>query len=334
MIFNSTKIYPKKINCGDIVGIIAPSSPINLPEKTIQAGYDFLLKKGLNILESENLRKKENYTAGSIKERVDDIHAFFKNTDVKCIMTFWGGFNSNQLLDYLDYNLIKKNPKILIGYSDVTALTLAITTKTGLITFSGPGLISFTKPKPIDYTWKYFSKLCIEPEEKLFITQSDVFADDLYFLKKNNNNRIIKKNLGLKVLKEGLARGVIVAGNLQTILLLVGTPYFPKINNTILFLEEAEDADICTVDRLLTQCRQMGIFNKVNGVIFGKFMSKTGFNDLNLKKLLKRIFDEINIPVMYDANFGHTDPIFTIPNGGYCYLNTEKREIIFDRAIL
>lgn len=102
-------------------------------------------------------------------------------------MAFWGRFNTNQLLDQLDYELIKKNPKIFIGYSDVTALTTAITTKTGLITFSGPGVISFAKPEPFDYTWDYFEKMCIKPQEDIIIEPSKEYSDDLYFLRKDND---------------------------------------------------------------------------------------------------------------------------------------------------
>jgi len=185
------------------------------------------------------------------------IHDFFKREDIGCIMAFWGGFNTNQLLDHLDYDLIKSNPKIFIGYSDVTALTTAVTAKTGLITFSGPGAISFAKPEPFDYTWDYFKRMCVEPEEKLTIKSSQNYADDLYFLRKDNDHRIKKTNEGIKIFINAKAKGEIVAGNLQTLLILNRTEYLPDSTEKILFIEEDETSTPAHIDRFICQCKQL-----------------------------------------------------------------------------
>lgn len=130
------KILPPSLKIRQKIGIIAPADPVAgmCSVKDIKRGYEYLASKGFFIIEGNSVKDiAKKHIAGSIQLRVNDFHNFIKNDEVGCIMAFWGGFNSNQLLDYLDYNLIKKNPKIIIGYSDMTAITTAITTKTGLV---------------------------------------------------------------------------------------------------------------------------------------------------------------------------------------------------------
>lgn len=323
-------IYPPKLKPGDKIGIIATSTPISLlEEKQIERGYRFLEKKGFQVVEHPQCRRQVDYTAGTIRERVEAIHQFVKKHEIKGIMAFWGGFNTNQILDYLDYTLIKTNPKIFIGYSDTCALLQAITNKTGLVTYMGPAVITFSKPDPFDYSWEYFEKMCIQQKRIVEIKDSQNFADDLYFLRKDRNHRIIQKNEGTKVFYPGQVEGRVVASNLSTLLALAGTNYFPKLKKKILFLEEAEDYEVRAIDRFFIQLSQMGVFNQVSGLVIGKFMSASKITEKQLLAILKEALGGRKIPVLYDANFGHTDPLFTIPNGGYCHLNASQKRIKF-----
>jgi len=227
-------ILPPRLTNNKLIGLIAPADPVAgvMPDEDFNRGVNYLKDKGFNVVLGDSVKlRTEKYTAGTIEMRVNDIHNFTKRDDIGCLMAFWGGYNSNQLLEYLDYNLIKKNPKIIIGYSDITALTTAITTKTGLITFSGPGGISFAKPEPFDYTWEYFEKTCITPTEEIIMKPSLKYADDLYFLHEDPSHRIMKENDGILIFKKGQAEGGVLAGNLQTLLALSGTEYFPCIKN-------------------------------------------------------------------------------------------------------
>ena len=182
-------IYPPKLKKGSKIGIIATSSSVStLDESQIRKGYQYLENKGFKIVEHPQCRLQTGYTAGSIKKRVGAIHQFVADKEIDCIMSFWGGYNTNQILDYLDYQLIKKCPKIFIGYSDTCALLQAITAKTGIVTYMGPAVISFTKPDPFDYTWEYFERMCIDNSHEVSIKDSKNFADDLYFL---NNSMVI-----------------------------------------------------------------------------------------------------------------------------------------------
>jgi len=329
------KILPPKLNKGKKIGIIAPADPVRgiCSEDVIQRGYKYLRTRGFSIEEAESVKKlTQKHVAGPVSLRIDDIHNFVKRDDIGCIMAFWGGFNVNQLLDHLDYSLIKKHPKIFIGYSDVTALTTAITTKTGLITFSGPGVISFAKPEPFEYSWEYFEKMCIVPEEKVAIETSPDYADDLYFLRKDNDHRIKKKNEGLKVFNKGKAKGIIVAGNLQTLLVLNGTEYLPDMNGKILFIEEDETSTPAHVDRFICQCKQIGWFKRISGLVFGRFTEQSQFSkEDSFEDLLQEYLSDVAFPILYNADFGHSDPIITIPNGGVCHI--DNNQIIFERAV-
>lgn len=334
---NLEKILPPRLNKGQSIGIIAPADPVAgvCSNDRIQQGCSYFKSKGFSVIIGESAKiLTEKYTAGSIDLRAKDIHNFIKRKNIGCIMAFWGGFNSNQLLDYLDYDLIKNNPKIFIGYSDVTALTTAITTKTGLITFSGPGMVSFTKPEPFDYTWEYFDKTCINPTEELKIKTSSVYADDFYFLRPDNNHRIKKKNKGLKIINHGKADGEILAGNLSTLLLLNNTEYLPDLNNKILFLEEDETTTPAHFDRYLMQCQHLGWWKKISGLVFGRFTEQSGFSIANpLEDTLNQYFSKVDFPVLYNADFGHSDPMFTIPNGGGARVNTKQKEITFIKSV-
>lgn len=330
------KILSPKLDKNKKIGVIAPASSVRgvCSESVIQRGYNYLKTKGFLIEEGESVRKiTQKHTAGSVSLRVNDIHNFVKRKDIGCIMAFWGGFNTNQLLDYLDYDLIKKNPKIFIGYSDVTALTTAITAKTGLITFSGPGVISFAKPEPFKYTWEYFEKICINPKNKTLIRPSFDYADDLYFLRKDNNHRIKKNNEGIKIFRRGVAKGEIIAGHLQTLLVLNDTEYLPDITGKILFIEEDETSTPALIDRFICQCKQLGWFKKINGLIFGRFTEQSQFSLENpFEDLLNEYLSDAQFPVLYNVDFGHSDPIITIPNGGVCAINGDQ--IIFEKSVL
>jgi len=214
-------IFPKSLKFGDTIAVISPSSPVTLNSAAVNKGLEYLRDKGFKVV--DYTQKKGGFSQRSIKEKASIVNKLFANKSIAAIMAFWGGLTSNQVLDYLDFSIIKKNPKIVIGYSDITALTSAITAKTGLITFSGPGLISFIKPEPFDYTWEYFEKVCMIGKP-FVVSPSKTFADDQYFLRKDSNHRIIQKNVGWKVFSSGKANGRIVAGNLQTLLVLTKTP--------------------------------------------------------------------------------------------------------------
>lgn len=177
----------------------------------------------------------EDFLCGSISDRVEDLHEAFKERNVKAILTVIGGYNINQLLDYIDYALIKDNPKILCGFSDITALSNAIYSKTGLVTYYGPHFSSFGMKYGFDYTLNYFKEMLTDSKE-VIIKNSSEWSDDSWY--KDQENREFIKNDGMKAINHGKTEGRIIGGNLCTLNLLQGTEYMPEAEDAILFLED------------------------------------------------------------------------------------------------
>lgn len=308
------------------IGIFAASSQLKQEART----YDFLTRNGMEVYEHPVCIKNiDGYLAGSATDRVDALHELFVDSSVDIIMSFWGGLNTNQILPKLNYDLIYSNYKPIIGYSDTTALLLAIWEKTKKITYLGPSGITFLKPEPLQYTYDYFQRTVIKKESLIKIVDSPIYADDEYFMRPSPHNkyRIHKKNNGRAIYREGYAQGRIIAGNLQTIAVLAGTEFFPDLSGSILFLEEAETAGISEVRRFMTQLSQQPNFSYVAGIVFGLFCEKSNINHEAFLHILDDIFGKMEIPIFYNVNFGHTDPMFTIPIGGTAILDTNKNII-------
>lgn len=328
------KLLPPALKPGQNVGIVAFSNPAtNLKKEYRERAYQRLHELfGINIVEAPNLDRQVGHAAGTIKERVKILHDFFKRKDIHAIMSFWGGFNTHQILEYLDYDLIKKHPKILIGYSDTTTLLSAITHKTGLITFNGPAVITFAKPTLPDETLLSFERLLIQGVENFVYPDSAKFSDNQWWV---NDEMVFSTNPGLKVFSHGKAKGEIVGGNMGTLLLLAGTPYFPKMKGKILFVEDDEAENSKTLDRFFTQLRQMGVFKQIKGMVVGRFPSSVGFSEKdNLEMILKDAMNGIKIPVMTEFDMGHTDPLHTVPIGATVEIDTKRKLIKISGAVV
>jgi len=299
-----------------------------LPQEKIEKAYSYLRNKGWSIKEAPTCRKSEGFLSlRNVKERVKSLHDFVVDKDIDVIMSFWGGTNTNQLLPYIDYGLIKRNPKIYVGYSDTSALLLAITKKTNLVTYHGPAAITYSKPDLMEYCYEYFDKAIKGGEWS--IEEPKKYADDLYFLReKDSDRRIFKQNEGLKVYRGGNCDGEVVVSNLQTLLVLAGTEYFPSLKNKILFVEEAEDEQAPMIHRFFTHLSLLKDFKDVKGLVVGKFMENSQVSQDNLENIFNEISTRFKGPLIYDASFGHTDPIFTVPNGARVKIKSSSKEKI------
>lgn len=320
------KIIPEKLKKGDEIRVIAPSRNMAiLSEETISIAKERFEKLGFKLTFGKNVMKQENdvFMCGSIKERVDDLHEAFIDNNVKAIITVIGGFNVNQILDSIDYDLIKKNPKIICGFSDITALLDAIYKKTGLVTYYGPHFSSFGMKKGFEYTQDYFCKMLVE-NKLISIDDSCEWSDDLWFI--NQDKREFISNEGRVVLNKGKAHGTIIGGNLCTFNLLQGTEYMPTDNDIILFIED--DALVGgeftrEFDRDLQSLLHCLKGKNIKGVVVGRAQKDS---EMNLNKW-KYIFDKKelkDIPIIINMDFGHTTPIFTFPIGGECTIDNDK----------
>ena len=268
-----------------------------------------------------------DYLCTSVEHRVEDLNEAFKDKNVKAILTVIGGFNSNQMLDYIDYEAIKENPKIFCGFSDITALSNSIYAKTGLVTYSGPHYSSFGMLKGFEYTLEYFKKMFFEDKE-IEIKSSKEWSDDAWFI--DQENREFIKNDGMFVINEGEAEGEIVGGNLCTLNLLQGTEYMPNIENKILFLEDDDMAGkiyLMEFDRNLQSLIHMPEFKTVKALVLGRSQKATDMTKEKWIKLIKNKPELANIPVIAGVDFGHSTPIITFPIGGDAKLKAKDNNI-------
>lgn len=322
-------MIPNKLKPGDEVRVIAPSrSMVILGEDCKKIATERLESLGLKVTFGKHVMEADgDYLCASVESRIEDLNEAFRDKNVKAILTVIGGFNSNQLLDYIDYESIKENPKIFCGFSDISVLSNAIYAKTGLVTYSGPHYSSFGMLKGFEYTLEYFKNMFLQ-ENEFEITSSNEWSDDAWFI--DQENREFMPNEGMFVINEGVAEGNIVGGNLCTINLLQGTQYMPDISNKILFLEDDDMAGkiyLMEFDRNLQSMMHMPEFKTVKGIVLGRAQKATSMTKEKWIKLIKNKPELANIPIIGGADFGHSTPIFTFPVGGYAKLEARGENI-------
>jgi muramoyltetrapeptide carboxypeptidase len=322
------KIYPNKLTAGDEVRVISPSRSLKIIS---QSNIDYAIKAleslELKVSFGKHVNEVDIFDSSSIKSRLTDLHEAFHDKNVKAILAVIGGCNANQLLKYIDYDLIKKNPKIFCGFSDITALQNAIYSNTGLVTYSGPQFSSFAMQKGFEYTLDYFKKILYQ-HAPISITPSSKWSDDAWFLEQEN--RVFRPNEGYWLINPGKAKGTIVGGNVSTLQLLHGTSFMPSFQNSILFLEaDSITAGQCVYefDRDLQSILHQPNFDKVKALVIGRFETKFGMDLHKLTLIIETKQELKNIPIIANVDFGHTMPMFTFPVGGLCEVNASDTAI-------
>lgn len=296
-------IRPKALKVGDTVGLITPATYVPDPDRLALAERT-IKYFGLRMKMGKNAGKRMNDYGISIEERLDDLHAMFRDKEVDAVFAIRGGYGSMHLLDRIDYDLIRRNPKIFLGYSDITAMHLAINRHAKLVTFHGPIILSrFT-----DYTQKYFRKA-------LFETQS------IGKLTNPPESNELRPSHFLRAIRPGIATGPLIGGNLTLISNTLGTPYEIETQGKILFLEDV-DEEPYSIDRMLTHLRLAGKFDGLAGVIFGecqdcrpKDYKPSTTIPYGLGEVLDNILGNLKVPVLYGLTIGHTDDQLTLPLG-------------------
>jgi len=297
---SGSALKPPRLKTGDTVGLINPAgATFHLDDVAIAS--ETLAALGLRIKTGEHLLDRYGYLAGSDKARASDINDMFADENVTAILTLRGGWGCNRLLHLLDYKLIAKNPKILMGYSDITSLLLALNEKTGLVTFHGPvGISAWNK-----YSTNFVEKLLFNAE--VFSMENPVGTGD-------NLTRVKDRVL---TITGGKVKGKLLGGNLSVLTAMVGSDYLPDFKDNILFLEEVGE-DIYRVDRMLTQLSLSGILGRISGFIFGKCSDcgpGKGYGSLTLEEVLDDHIKPLGIPAWYGSMIGHIENKFTIPLG-------------------
>ena len=291
---------PQKLKKGDTIGVVAPSNPIiNENIEEIQRAKDIIENLGFKVKFSKNLFSNTSGYSATAKEKAEDINEMFKDKDVKMIWCAKGGENSNSTFEYLDYELIKQNPKIICGYSDITSLTNMITEKTGLVTFNGTNFKTIATDET-DYSLKEAIKR---------------FVDGSLEIGENEE--------GYKTIKDGVTEGQLVGGNLSLTRAMVTGKYNIDFTDKILFLEELGfETGPALVSNYLYYMKQNGVFEKVKGIWIGNYTHESG---IKLEDIVLDVLDnEFNGPIIKSENFGHIEKKTVIPIGTRAKIDTSK----------
>ncbi len=321
-------MFPPKLQIGDEIRIIAPSSSIGIiSEKNTEFAAKRLRDFGFNVTFSKNAREMDGSGSSSKESRVEDLHEAFSDARVKGILAAIGGYNINQILNHVDFDLIKRNPKVICGYSDITALSNAIYRKTGLVNYSGPTFANFGMIRGLEYTVEYFKK-CLMIEGSFEIIPSREWSDDCWYLDQDRRNFI--KNDGPYIINPGEAEGTIIGGNLCTLNLLQGTEFMPSIRESVVFLEEDDMTGKRTplnFDRDLQSLLHLPDSKNLRGIVIGRFQKGSEMTREKLAGIIKKKRELDNIPVVADADFGHSSPMITFPIGGTAIVSAENNHV-------
>ena len=278
----SNTVKPKRLRPGMSVGLVTPAS--NVPEdQELHAAMDLVRSLGFSAEPAANLFSRTQYLAGTDQQRADDLNAMFADTDIDAIFCVRGGYGSGRLLRYLDYDMIAANPKVIMGYSDITSILNAIYLRTGLVTFHGPiagGNFS-------NYTYEQYKKVLIEPTQIARIGEPPEFE---------TRPGVVDWKNRLTTIVSGVAEGHLVGGNLSLMVTLLGTPFEPQFEGAILFLEDVDEPPY-SVDRMLTHLWMAGKLEQVAGIVLGKF-TDDGYdsNTFSMEEVLRDRLEPLALP--------------------------------------
>ena len=303
-------MIPKKLNKGDEIRIVAPSGSLTrVREDVLESALAYLEENGFKVTFSKNCREMDQFSSSSVESRVADFHEAFADKNVKAVMACIGGFNVNQILPYIDYGLIRENPKILCGYSDITALLNAVYARTGLVTYHAPHLAALGFLREREYTHKYLAD-CLMSESPVSVAPSETAGSYV-------------------VLQEGSCEGEIVGGNLCTFNLLQGTRYMPDLRDKVLFIEDDNimgDYFPYEFDRNFQSLLQVSGAESIRGIVFGRFEESCRLTENTIRAIIRgKVSGEI--PVIFGVDFGHVFPMISFPVGGRVQLSASVNRI-------
>lgn len=265
---------------------------------------------GYDVLFGKNADNRFYHTAGTVEERMNDLNWALEDQEIDLILPVFGGYNSNQLLDKIDFSKISQLKKIM-GFSDTTSLLSAMANFTPFEVYHGPSFSVFCDPNLFDYTLRNCSAVL---RGETVVYQDPLFtADDLWYLKQGYGPREIIQGKSWKTYQEGEAVSKVIGGNIETLSCLAGTNYFPEVDEKILILEDGFSDNPARFHRSMTQFYQMGIFDKIKGLILGKNPSTSALSEDALKTILNDVIKNDKLPVIYSIHCSHIDPMLTLP---------------------
>ena len=293
---------PARLRKGDTVGLIEPASASDEPFQ-LQLVEEAIVAMGLKPKRAPHILDRYGYLAGRDKDRAADVNAMFADKDVKAIFAVRGGWGSARLLPYLDWDVIRANPKLLTGFSDITALHMAIAAKAGFTTLHGPNAGSAWGKA----SWDAFYPIAFDAATPVLVNPE------------GGEDRMVQRRWRTQTITPGKATGRLLGGNLTVLAALVGSAYLPDFTGAILFLEDVDEAEY-RIDRMLTQLGLAGVLKNLAGVVFGQCTSCTGsssgvYGGFTLNDVLRQHLGALGVPVYSGAWFGHIADQFTLAQG-------------------
>ncbi len=314
-------VKPARLEPGMTVGLVTPAS--NAPEdEQLYAAVELVQSLGFEARPARNLFSRTQYLAGTDAQRVSDLNEMFADPEVDAIFCARGGFGSGRLLRDIDYNIIRANPKVLMGYSDITALLNSIQLYTGLITFHGP----MAGENFSSYTLDQYLRVLVQPIPETRIGEPPPFE---------NSPGVVERTNRLTQIVRGIAEGRLIGGNLSLLVTLMGTPYEPVFDDAILFLEDVFESPY-SVDRMLTHLWLTGKLERLSGVVLGKFTDDDySGNTFSMEEVLRNRFEPLGLPTLRGLMIGHVEDQTVVPIGVLARLDVDAGTLtLLESAVL
>ena len=308
----SKVIKPPRLKAGDTIGVVSPAG-ITYDPILIDVLTESLDVLGLKMKRGEHMQDRWGYFAGEDQDRAADINQMFADPAVDAIFALHGGWGAARTLDHIDYNLIRNNPKVILGYSDITALLVAIYSRSGIATFHGPNGNS----KWNTFSAEYVRRLLFDADQISYANPVD--EDDL----------LAPRRFRTRTIQSGKATGKLVGGNLTVLTSIIGSDYLPDWKGHVLFLEDIGEA-VYRVDRMLTQLKLAGVLDNLSGFVFGyctDCKADSGYSSFTLNEVLDQHIKPLGIPAWTGSMIGHIDKKFTLPLGIEAEINADTGEI-------
>ena len=286
------RIRPPALRKGDVVGICAPASP-PVRREDLAKGIAYLEGLGYRVEPGRNLLKKDGYLAGTDRERTSDLNRLLRDRRVRAIIALRGGYGSMRILPMIDYAAVRRDPKIFVGYSDLTAVQMALWSHCGLVTFAGP-MVAAGMARGLDGP-----------------------AEELFWRMLTSRRPLGSLDSPATAITKGTTTGTLLGGNLSMLSHLAGTPYLPSLRNSVLFLEDVGERPY-RVDRMLQHLRLAGTFSGARGVLLGQFtdcVPEEGKPSLGLRRIFRDLLSDLGVPVLAGIRHGHILGSLTLPVG-------------------
>lgn len=312
---NKKRIKPPALKKGDVIGIVSPaSSPDDFSR--IDKGVAYLESLGYRVKLGKHIYRRNGYLSANDDERAEDLNEMFSDPQVRAIICVRGGYGTPRILDKINYSAIRKNPKIFVGYSDITALQLAIFKKTGLITFSGPMLAVDIYSDFDPYAEEFFWRILTSKSDKIQIKNPD--------------------DKDISVLSHGKSTGILLGGNLSLLASVIGTKFQPDFSNSVLVVEDIGEEPY-RIDRYFSQLKNSGVLSKIKACVLGQFTDcapKEPEKSLTLEQIFQDYLGNLKIPVIANLSYGHIPKKITLPIGAKIRIDTKRKMIAIVESVV